>query len=310
MTLKARFSLIVAGAISFLIIAPLAILFARGLRFDFSQKKIIKTGALVVKTDPRGAEIILNGKKISNTTPMIKRLLLPKEYVLEIRKSGYQQWKKRITVFGQDVTYVPSYREKIFLLRENEPPQTIATSTLPFSAKNDSIGEYVFSDDKKTLRQGNLAILEDLPVFRNGEIITSSRRQIMLLLDQALYRVAEKLERVADNVSYSSWNKEGDALIFGNTHEVWLYRPLDHQEPELITRSSKNLGAADYRKNIGYIFVAENNEIKAIEYDPFYEPNVYVLAQTAAPNPTFTVNPEGTHLFYLDGENLYTLKIR
>jgi hypothetical protein len=130
MTVKKRAALIICGIIIFSLAAPAAIFFARGYYFDFSTRRIVQTGTLAVKTDPRGASVSLNGAKLKDATPIAVRFLTPGEYELTIQKQGYQSWKKTVNIRGRFVTYVPSGdRGKIFLLTDAPQAATLATNT-------------------------------------------------------------------------------------------------------------------------------------------------------------------------------------
>ena len=64
MSIRSRFALIVSGIIIFGIFAPVILFFARGFRYDFANHEIIRTGLLVVKSEPRGAQVFLNGREL------------------------------------------------------------------------------------------------------------------------------------------------------------------------------------------------------------------------------------------------------
>ena len=107
---------------------------------------------------------------------------------------------------------------------------------------------------------------------------------------------------------YAYQNPEG--LIYGNNNEVWLYRTLNSNPNELLTRISQKLGGSIYNKKTSYLFVSEGREIKAIEFDGLGQANVYTIAETKNTEPKFSVNGDGTHLTYLENGSLITLQIR
>ena len=139
MRLRSRVILIVCGLIIFIIIGPSVILLARGFRYDFSQNRIVKTGTLVVKTDPKGARVFLNGKELK-TSPLTQRFINPDEYFLEIEKDNYFPWRKRITIHPQQVTAInPQDTDKIALFLNSPVISLVATSTADFFAGKDEI---------------------------------------------------------------------------------------------------------------------------------------------------------------------------
>ncbi|HYE22347.1 MAG TPA: PEGA domain-containing protein [Verrucomicrobiae bacterium] len=115
MTLKSRFLLIAIGLVIFLAASPFLVLFARGYKYDFSKRQIVKTGSLIVRTEPSHAEILLNGKKNRADTPTTIRFLSPQDYIVTIKKPGYQDWTKRLGIHSELVTWANLDREYIAL---------------------------------------------------------------------------------------------------------------------------------------------------------------------------------------------------
>ncbi len=117
-----------AGIILFLTSAPAAIFYSKGYRFDFSQRKIVKTGALFFHTNPHPAQIIIDGKKKKRSSLVFGSAmindLMPGTHHVEIQKPEYKTWSKKLEVkeggitTAKNITLVP---EKIGLevLEEN-----------------------------------------------------------------------------------------------------------------------------------------------------------------------------------------------
>lgn len=346
MTFRSRIILIVIGVILFFLVAPLIIFLARGYFFDFKAFRLIGTGILTIKTDPKGADIFVDGKK-NKTAPATFRLLLPGEYEILLKKPGYRGWSKKVTIYEHLVTSIPQdatrevdliisslvqttistttsdfvktgsgifFSEKagIFQLEIAASQKTlVATTTLSQVLKSGAKNSGgLFRLSESALWQNDQKLISKLPFFEKGEIITSPDNQVYLLLDSDLYQVREELNKVNSNISYAYWEENADVLIYGNEHEIWFFDPFGSGKSALITRSTKTLGHPVYHAETNYVFVSEDREIKAIEVDPLGQPNIYTLTETTNDNIKIAINPEGTHLLYLDGQNLYTLKIR
>lgn len=346
MTLKNRITLIVLGIVIFLIIAPLSVLLARGYYFDWGNFRWIGTGIVSIKSDPRGTEIYLNGK-LNDVTPAALRFLRPGEYEIILAKEGYEPWKKRIIVHEHLVTSVPAGPQReVALILKSLVQTALSTTTSDFQETKQGIffsesggifqldltngiktpaatttlaqifekaernNSNLFRLTQNALWQNDRVLVSNLPAFNKGEIITSSDNQIFLLLDSDLYQITENLVKLNSNVSYAAWNEEARAIIYGGEHEIWIFDPFQSGKSQLLTRSTKKLGRPVYNPRINYVFVSDAQEIKAIEVDPLGQPNVYPLTKTTRENIKLAVNRDGTHLLYLDGENLYTLKIR
>jgi len=84
-----------------LLVSGIIIAYGRGYRFDTKQKSFGSTGIISVTSDPTGATITIDSKKVgaTNTTVTIK----PGWYTVGISKEGYQSWEKKIRVQGEVV---------------------------------------------------------------------------------------------------------------------------------------------------------------------------------------------------------------
>lgn len=95
-------------AILFLLAAPSVILYSQGYRLNWEQKKLVKTGAFYFKVAPKGATIFINGKLAKKTDFFFGSVLIenltPKKYLVEIKKTDYQQWKKNLEIKETQVT--------------------------------------------------------------------------------------------------------------------------------------------------------------------------------------------------------------
>ena len=89
-------------AVLFFITAPSVVLYSQGYRLDFDQMKVIKTGAFYAKVLPKGAEIFIAQEFAKKTDFFFGSIfienLLPKKYAIEIKKPGYQSWKKDLEI--------------------------------------------------------------------------------------------------------------------------------------------------------------------------------------------------------------------
>lgn len=87
--------------IVFLIILALGgwlIFLANGYKINWPAKKIQKTGMIYLKSDPKEAEIYLDGRIKGQKTPLKLSYLLPGRYTVEVKKYDYQTWSKTVNV--------------------------------------------------------------------------------------------------------------------------------------------------------------------------------------------------------------------
>jgi hypothetical protein len=89
--------LILGGLFVFVLFTLIA--YARGYRFNLSQKKLDSTGILVASSYPDGAKIFLNGELFGATNENI--IIEPGEYNVEIKKDGFTSWSKSLKIKGE-----------------------------------------------------------------------------------------------------------------------------------------------------------------------------------------------------------------
>lgn len=115
MQLPTRRVLFWASAAVFAVLAPLVIGYALGYRFDVAGGGIVRTGALVVETEPGGASVIIDGAlarhtgTIFNGTALI-RDLMARVHRVQIEKPGYHPWEKEIEIYPAVVTEIRNVR--------------------------------------------------------------------------------------------------------------------------------------------------------------------------------------------------------
>ncbi len=71
-------------------------LLSKGYRINFSKRAISKTGAIIVRSQPSGATVLLNGENIGKTTK--SRVVESGEYDVSVKKDKYREWKKHVSV--------------------------------------------------------------------------------------------------------------------------------------------------------------------------------------------------------------------
>ncbi|HUC89351.1 MAG TPA: PEGA domain-containing protein, partial [Patescibacteria group bacterium] len=78
------------------------ILLYKAYGFDVDRKgRVIQNGLVFVSSQPTGADVYLNGQRKDQTNA---RMVLPAgAYTVELKKSGYRDWKRAVTVDGGSV---------------------------------------------------------------------------------------------------------------------------------------------------------------------------------------------------------------
>ena len=167
MNLKTRFSLIGGGIVIFLILTPILVLYARGFKYDFDTGKLVKTGTLVIRSEPSKAKLTLTENSKPFSTPATIRFLLPGDYDVKIQKDGYQAWIKRLTINSQFVTWGSLDRDQIFLLYES--PTVNSTWQADATSVSQDNSEITFQNNDRNTR-GNSYINNCINFIRWEEI--------------------------------------------------------------------------------------------------------------------------------------------
>jgi len=202
---------------------------ARGYRFDMETFKFIPSGLFVVKSDPDGAQLFVNGELKTATNASIS--LSPGIYNIVLRKEGYISWEKRIEIQKEVVTQIdamlfrsaPSLSALTFSSLENPhstkdqtkigfiiPPQTesngnkaglwvIETSNLPIG----------FSKDPRLITDGDLANATWLWSPDGSEILLTIDKGVFLL-DTGKYTPQNERINISSKLDsiLADWQKE------------------------------------------------------------------------------------------------------
>jgi len=87
----------------FVIITPCILLYAQGYGFDWQKKTVIQTGALYIKSQPKNATVLIDGKIIEKTPCLIKHLK-PNQYTITVKLNDYHSWQKTLKIDSNLVT--------------------------------------------------------------------------------------------------------------------------------------------------------------------------------------------------------------
>lgn len=84
------------------ILGVFATYYARGYKFNFKTLQFQPNGILVLKSEPDGASVFINGELKTATNANIS--IAPGTYDVEVKKDGYLTWYKRLTIEKEIVT--------------------------------------------------------------------------------------------------------------------------------------------------------------------------------------------------------------
>lgn len=157
-----------ASCVLFAIISTLAVATAMGYNVDFEQDHVAvqETGIIQLNSPLAGlpVEVYLDGNLKSRELPVRFAKLEPKQYSIELRREGYQQWIQVVQLQpNQRAVFNPIV---LLYLKPELKPETVVTA----------------SDERfSQLDAKNLEIRSANEVWLAGEFITRTSKDIMSL---------------------------------------------------------------------------------------------------------------------------------
>ena len=188
---KYRRSLFISFLLIFFVLAPVLILHSQGYRFDFQNKKIIRTGGFYFEVLPKQASIYLNDSFLRKTdfffNSVLIENLLPKKYNVKITEDNYITWEKNLEIKEKEVTEAKNItlfpQDFDFTIISNEVKNfwvSPSEEKIIWKEIEDDIWSLKLYDLKKELKSHlinedeisrNSVDLIDLEFSQNGEII-------------------------------------------------------------------------------------------------------------------------------------------
>ncbi len=132
---------------------PFILSFALGYKFDARKLKFMKAGIIMLRTQPSGASVWLNGRPENEKTPMTIDELMPGNYNLEVRLEKHYPWSAAVAVEPGRVSRL----DKIILFPLR--PNTKQINRFQFSAfwlDKEANEIYYLSLDRKSIYRSNL----------------------------------------------------------------------------------------------------------------------------------------------------------
>lgn len=251
MTLAIRRYLYIFFITAFVIITTIVITYANGYSLLSGSKILVKTGMLIVNTEPRGAKIILNSKvqeklfSLSGnntiTTPAKIKNLTPGEYIVRFELPGYNLWQKKLTVLPGQATFA----ETVILFRKDKPFPISDLDINGFELSPDKKFIAISSEDKlQILDASNNEILyqqasssQKMDWSQNSELLLLSDGRILNLKNQdAVTSIS------SDNSDKSTRWLDDNRLGSINGNRLNIYRINDNSTQTLeLSRLEKSI---------------------------------------------------------------------
>ena len=223
------------------ILGVFASYYARGYRLDFETFKFQPNGILVLKSEPDGASVYLNGELKGATNANLS--IAPGTYDLEIKKDGYLSWYKRVVIEEEIVTQatislfksVPSLSPTTFSGASNvvmsEDGSKIVYSVLPSKdLTEDKVGLWVldtyslplgFGNGPKRIADGDMtdAIYTFSP--DSTQLLLTISEGVFLINTESFTSQNQMINIVSKKTqTLAEWKKQKDAINLGLTKNL------------------------------------------------------------------------------------------
>lgn len=143
-----------ASILFFILVAIVLVVYARGYRIDFVDKKLITTGAISLEGNLKDIKITLDKNYVGDRLPYVINDLVPgQNYRVIITKNGYQPWEEDVYVESEKITEFGPIRLFAFKAQAKSSDQV----------------------NKTSLCDNNRPSKADSLILDSGEIRTSSR---------------------------------------------------------------------------------------------------------------------------------------
>jgi hypothetical protein len=271
----------------FIIFSPILVLYSLGYTFDFEKKALVKTGILFVQAKPSSVQVFLSGKykkktdRIFGKTKILR--LIPKKYLVELKKENYLPWKKELEIEEGKVTEVLGvilFPEKINF-KESEKKEEFFLKKVQ---KNLIPCEFLFPQSKECQNKTYFPKkIGDFEVFLEGK-------------DVFLFSFDKGKEKILEN--FLGWDEKGEKILVFSQKEIWEINPGGKK---LLFRTIEEIQDAVFL-NENYIVFSLSGKIIILETDTRDKPNFYEIAKFE--NPKLAVNSKN-QILVLDKDKLF-----
>ncbi len=251
-----RYTLIATGFVVFLILAPLLIFYVSGRPVNLEGVSTDTTGILDAKTNPSGAQLLINDKDHS-TTPSIARFLTQGEYVFTLRKEGYYDWSKRLPIESSKVTYAQEGVSEVQLIKKTEPRILLQQSGITsFVLLNDQLwfsrGKQIVHAPLENLQNEKITQLSSptntLAVLRNKRHIYIGNNTVLNTSRNALYKLPVSAAEPVLSAAKIAVTPNDIILYLNQSNNLYAFNPSNGKE----TLIRQNVSALTMLDNIGY----------------------------------------------------------
>lgn len=259
----------------FLSITPYIIGYSLGYRIDVEQKKIVATGGIYLRAWPSPADVYIDSKLIDKTSLVTNSVftqnLLPKNHLVTVKKDGYFDYQKTLTVKGKEVTKL----EHILLVKKDIVFEALTDKTQSPFAKQERF--YIKSNNLYDNSSGKAVLL-----IKNAIAFDTYQNNIYWVgKDNLLYKSdfsGKEKTKVFDSfyspIKNIKISPDHAKILFYNDYEIlFAYLNSPKSEKIFLNRFSEKIGDCFWLNN-DYVIFTLAGKIKISEIDNRNEINI------------------------------------
>jgi hypothetical protein len=307
MVKKTRVILFLSCLFLFFFIASASIFYSLGYRFDLKTKKIVQTGGIFLKVEPKSVNVFSDEKLSEKTdflfgTVLIKNLL-PGKHKIRVEKEGFYPWEKVLEVKEKEVAEA----KNIILIKKELNFEVLVKEVKNF---------WPFPDGKKILLEieidgdfkKNILDLDKIPpalidattsVLENASTSQKINGELYYL-NKSGYLFKDKEKLIDLPFGNFKISPEAKKIVLINDYEIWVLF-IESSEKRFLTRFSKKIGEI-FWYNSDYLLFRIGNEIKITEIDNRDRLNIVNLADFKETQKIF-FNQNDKKLYILNKDN-------
>ena len=292
MTRKTRRIIFYTLVALFFVIGYLIMLFAFGYKLDLKSWQLVKTAAVMIKSEPKGSQILINdhlsGQTSSFNGLFRKKYLSPGEYKLESSKQDFQSWKKTMSIKQDEVIKFYS-----ILLPQNYEPKKIEPQYYTKPALNEITKYFINSKDgliyEKTSETENKQIskVNIFETYKYAKVSSTGQKDFIYILannksndftngdllilnqDGTFMKIAEDIKDIAispDNKKIALWN-DNEINVFWLEDDYTGFAFYKKDTKETIIRLSQKIQKIYWHYQNQHLVFQTEGKISLIELD-------------------------------------------
>ncbi|MFH1441977.1 MAG: PEGA domain-containing protein [Candidatus Omnitrophota bacterium] len=259
----------------FILGLPYILSYSLGYKFNFRTLRFIKTGLIVLKTQPSEAEVYLNGKLLKDKTPVTINELLPGKYNLLVKLEEYYSWSIDVNV---EAGKVLRFEEIILFSAKTNIKQLNKEQVSSFWVDQSKQEIYYFNQNTGTAGKSDL----------DGQNYEDIDRFIPIFPLPEGYKLSSDRKKIA----YFNQHKIGISYI--------LLPKESAADDFILNFPGINIRDIFWYSNDAYIIIVTDQALEVLEARPGSKP--IILISFNKNNPYYFYDVNSDTFFFLDSQ--------